>query len=283
MKFRKIYIEITNKCNLSCSFCSISHRELKEMSVKEFEHVLKEVSIYTKTIYLHVKGEPLYHSMLDEILSICDMYEMRVNITTNATLLEHKVEILQKHVCLRKLNISLHCETSMKDYYNRVFKAASKLENVYIVYRLWTLEDLRLNKESMKIVDAISSYYKLEEEMKNKIICEKHVQIKDHIIVDKDNMFTWPDLKNDFTHKEGYCFALKTHIAILSNGDVVPCCLDGEGVLKLGNIFEESLSSILEKEKTKRIKKSFQNRKPCETLCQKCGFLMRLDINKKQC
>ena len=283
MKFRKIYIEITNKCNLSCSFCSKSKRTLIEMTTEELEQVLQQVSKYTKTIYLHVKGEPLFHTKLDEILTLCDTYNMRVNITTNATLMEAKVDVLRKHECLRKLNISLHSENKMENYYERVMKACDTLSNVYVVYRLWTLNEYEINEEAKAIIDALKMHYHLEEEKVQELIREKHVVLCDHVIVDKENMFVWPDINNTFTHESGYCFALKTHIAILSNGDVVPCCLDGEGVLKLGNIFEENLEEILEKEQTKKIKLGFQNRKPFALLCKKCGFLARLDTNKKQC
>ena len=282
MKFRKIYVEITNKCNLACSFCIKSNRERKEMSVEEFTCVIEKIKNYTKTIYLHIKGEPLFHSQLDAILAVCDTYGMRVNITTNATLLEHKVAILKKHACIRKLNISLHSENKMHNYYERVMSACDCLKDIYVVYRLWTLDDYKLNAEAKLILDALAKHYRLDEDKMAEIIKEKHVQISDKVIVDKENMFVWPDVNNDFTHECGYCFGLKTHLGILSNGDVVPCCLDGEGILKLGNIFEESLEEILEKDKTKNIKKGFQDRKPFALLCKKCGFLSRLDTNKKQ-
>ena len=94
-KFKKIYIEITNKCNLACSFCSIDHREKKEMSVNEFSEVIAKVKDYTDSIYLHVKGEPLLHSHLDEILDVCDKNNINVRITTNGTLLKKKKNIFK--------------------------------------------------------------------------------------------------------------------------------------------------------------------------------------------
>ena len=71
MKFKRIYIEITNICNLKCSFCSNSKRNKKEMSIDEFELVMSKIAMYTDYIYLHVKGETLSHHYLDDILSIC--------------------------------------------------------------------------------------------------------------------------------------------------------------------------------------------------------------------
>ena len=95
---------------------------------------------------------------------------------------------------------------------------------------------------------------------------------QDHIFVDKQEQFTWPSLNNDFCNPFGYCYGLKSHIAILVDGTVVPCCLDSEGIINLGNIYEESLDEILNKERTKAIKKGFQERKAIEELCKHCTY-----------
>ena len=96
-KFTRIYVEITNYCNLSCSFCSKDTREKKEMTVDEFRSVISKIKDYTENIYLHVKGEPLLHSHFDEILSICDENNVNLKITTNGTLLAKRKDILLKH------------------------------------------------------------------------------------------------------------------------------------------------------------------------------------------
>ena len=104
-KFKKIYVEITNICNLNCPFCSKDNNKLKEMTKEEFEYILKKINNYTDYLYLHVKGEPLLHSKLNEIIELCDKYHKKVNITTNGTLLKDNLEIMKK---VRQINISLH-------------------------------------------------------------------------------------------------------------------------------------------------------------------------------
>ena len=108
-RFSKIYVEITNNCNLNCSFCSKDNLPKKEMSVDEFRIVIDKIKDYTDNIYLHVKGEPLLHSHLDEILTICDNIGINVRITTNGTLLSKKKDILLKHN-IKQINVSLHSE-----------------------------------------------------------------------------------------------------------------------------------------------------------------------------
>ena len=276
MKFRKVYIEITNACNLTCSFCSKTQRSIHSMTCSEFEKVISQVQKFTKVIYLHVKGEPLLHPQLDEILEICDAHGMRVNITTNGTLLPGKAEILKKHACVKKLNVSLHCEHHQENYLTHVFESIDQLDSVYVMYRIWTLDGFEMNEQAQEIIEGLQEYYHLEANLAEKMIQENHVQITDRIYLDKENEFIWPDLKNPVFNTQGYCFALKTHIAILSDGTVVPCCLDGEGVIRLGNVFEQDLAEILAGNRAQALKKSFQDRKPCEELCQKCGFMERL-------
>ena len=120
-------------------------------------------------------------------------------------------------------------------------------------------------------MEKISNYYSLSTEMVEKLRKEKNIKIKNNIYVDKDNEFIWPNEEKSKC-SDGFCYALKTQIAILSNGIVVPCCLDSEGIINLGNIFEESLEEIIESKKYKQLKKLFQDRKPSEKLCQKCTF-----------
>lgn len=277
MKFRKIYIEITNACNLTCSFCSKSKRTIHSMSLVEFEKVIREIFPYTNVVYLHVKGEPFVHPQFDEILSICDAYNMRVNITTNGTLLKNKVGILKKHHCIKKMNISLHCEhNGYPNYYKDVFDAVEKLPHVYIMYRIWTLQEYELNAQAIEIISALKEYYHIDYDLIQEIKTKNHIQMNERLYLDKENEFIWPDLNNEILQERGYCYALKTHIAVLSDGTVIPCCLDGEGILALGNIFEENLEDILHSPRAKAIKKSFQDRILKEELCKKCGFIQRL-------
>ena len=276
-KFKKIYIEITNNCNLNCSFCSIDKREKKFMSKDEFELILKKIKDYTNYIYLHVKGEPLLHKDLKEFLLLADKYNIKVNITTNGTIFKNIVDDIKDIKSINKINFSLHCENNNEKYFDEIFTNVEKLpRNITIIYRLWTLENNKLDKKSTKIVDKIKEYYHLNEETVEKIYNENNIKISSTIYVDKNNMFSWP--KIDGKEMKGYCYALKTHIAILVDGTVVPCCLDSDGIIKLGNIYHDNIEDIINSEKYMKLQKSFQDRNPCEKLCKNCTF--KLKFNK---
>ena len=273
--FKKIYVEITNSCNLKCSFCSPVKKEKRFMTISEFEHILKEINAKTDYIYLHVKGEPLLHPNLIEFLKLTEKYDLKVNLTTNGTLFPKLVDKLRVCKSIRKINFSLHCEQDNPNYLSEIFQNVEKLsENTFVIYRLWTLNNGNLDKKSANIVEKIKEYYKLSPEIVEKLKTEKNIKISSKIFVDKDNEFIWPDETNG-NESTGFCMALKTQIAILCDGTVVPCCLDSNGCIKLGNIYNQSLDEMINSEKFKSLKKSFQERKITEKLCLNCMFKNR--------
>lgn len=274
-KYKKIYIEITNNCNLKCSFCSEVKRKRRFMTTEEFENILKKIKDYTDYIYLHIKGEPLLHPNIIEFLRLADKYNLKVNLTTNGTLFSKVAKELSECKSLHKINFSLHSENNIDNYCEEIFKNVELLKDKIIIYRLWTLKNNQLDSKSQEIVNKIRKYYNLPQETVDKIYTANNIKIKSTIYVDKDNEFSWPEVT---THKSnGYCYALKTQIGILVDGTVVPCCLDSNGVVNLGNIFNENLEEIINSEKYISLKKSFQDRKPCEKLCQSCTFKEKLN------
>ncbi len=274
-RFKKIYVEITNKCNLKCSFCSITNRPLKEMSVDEFKIVISKIKDYTDYIYLHIKGEPLLHSNLDEILDICDKEKIKVNITTNGTLIKEKFDILNSHNSIRQLNISLHSENKKDNYFEDCFSCCKILSTkMFISYRIWTLKNLKLDENSTNVVDKIISYYKLSSDIVLKIDKDKSITIDNNTYINKDNMFIWPNINNNL-NIDNKCYGLTTHIGILSDGTVVPCCLDAEGIINLGNIFKDDLTAILNSDLVNSIILGFKNNKSICSLCKNCNFRER--------
>lgn len=273
-RYKKVYIEITNCCNLKCSFCSPVKKPQKFMSIEEFDQILKKVSKVTNVIYLHVKGEPLLHPNLIEFLYLAEQYHLQVNITTNGTLFTKIVDKLKDCNALHKINFSLHCEQNNPKYEEEIFKSVEKLSNdVIVIYRLWTLKNNELDEKSTKTVAKLKEYYNLSTETVEKLKTDKNIKISSTIYVDKDNEFDWPKIT---TNKScGYCHALKTQIAILVDGTVVPCCLDSNGIIELGNIFNDSLEIIQTRKRYQKLKQSFRDRKPSEELCKSCTFKLK--------
>jgi len=264
MKLKKIYIEVTNLCNLNCSFCAHTTRKKEFMTVDNFETILRKIKPYTDYIYLHVMGEPLLHPMINKIILLANKYDIKVNITTNGTLLDR----LNEDVDIRQINISLHSYSEQLDSNNYLEKAFNKCEalagsGVYINYRLWTKGNYELKK-------------KLEERY-NVVIDDEDITktLDKNIFYSKENEFVWPIKRlgeGKCSTFSTTCRALKDHIAILVDGTVVPCCLDNDGIIKLGNIYNDSLENIINSPLYQEMLNGFNNNKMINKLCENCTF-----------
>lgn len=270
MKFKKIYIEITNICNLNCSFCSASNKIKKEMTIEEFEVILKKIEKYTDYIYLHVKGEPLIHKDLDNILYITKKYNKKVCITTNGVFIKEKLDILNKYDNIYQINISLHSENNKNKYLEDILTSIDNLKYPYISLRFWTLDKGIMDNKTKHYLNIIKDKYKVKE-IKN------NIKLKDKLYLSLDDKFTWPDINNNYYKEEGYCLGGKTHIGILSDGTVTICCLDSEGYSNLGNIFNNTLEDILSSDKYQNTIKKFQNKKCHLDICKHCSYKERFN------
>ncbi len=275
MQLRQVYIEITNGCNLSCSFCIQKHEKVRFLNVEQFRFILKQVKPYTRYVYLHILGEPLMHPQLKEILTICKEEEMYVQLTTNGTLLKDQVQLLQE-LPVRQINISIHSFSQQdskiqEQYLKNVLESADLLsEKTFISYRLWCLKDGKLDSEANKIYEQILSHYHCDTLSKNSAVAKNRY-------VSFDEVFEWPSLDHSVLATRGRCRGLLHMIGILSSGDVVPCCLDAYGQAKLGNIFEEDLDVILKNEQANQIRQGFLENTLYAPLCQRCQYRLRFD------
>ena len=283
--FKKIYIEITNICNLKCKFCPETIRKKESITIEKFEQIISKIHKHTNLVCLHVKGEPLLHNQLEEILKILEKNNLKTNITTNGILIKDKIDTIEKSKAVRQINFSIHSinenEKIQEKYLQDIFKSVEKLENVIISYRLWNLKNIKESKVNNNIIEEIEKYYNIQN-LKQKLMEKDFVQLRKNIFINQDIEFTWPDKNKETIIEKGRCLALKEQIAILVDGTVVPCCLDNNGDIPLGNILENKLEDILESSKCVTIKKNFENNIITCKLCKTCGFLKRLENKRKK-
>ncbi|WP_199909973.1 radical SAM/SPASM domain-containing protein [Paenibacillus sp. CAA11] len=285
--FKKVYIEITSVCNLACSFCPPTSRQAKFIQVETFRNILDQIKPHTNHIYLHVKGEPLLHPKLDQLLDAADEKGIKVNMTTNGTLINKaKPKILGKPA-LRQMNFSLHSfdghegSTDRDKYLADILAFVREAEQYDVIFsfRLWNLTQDNMtnltrqrNRETLEIIEKeFGLDYRIEE----KVVPGSGVKIARNIYLNQDHEFQWPSLDAPEDHGKGFCHALRTQAAVLVDGTVVPCCLDGEGVINLGNIHDQSFSDIVESERANNLYYGFSRREAVEELCRKCGYRQR--------
>ena len=244
------------------------------MTGKELSHILDELGGLTEYIYLHVMGEPLLHPELKTLIDLAASRGFKCAVTTNGTLLSARGgELLDSGVY--KVNLSVHSfedgeESEYVAYINSITDFADKAseKGILTVIRLWNLgHDGGRNARTLDMLRA-----RFPEEW-----CEgkRGARIRHKLHLEYGERFDWPDSEADFLGDEVFCYGLRDHFGILSDGTVVPCCLDREGVISLGNVFKTPLSEILSSERAVAICRGFDKREATEELCKKCGYARR--------
>jgi radical SAM protein with 4Fe4S-binding SPASM domain len=282
-KFKKIYIEITNHCNLACSFCRRSGRTKAHMEPATFAGVLGRLRAHTDHLSLHVLGEPLLHPDLAALLRICNTHHLRVNLTTNGTLLTQNRNVLLNSPALRQINISLHSYErddigpALKIYLAAVFdfiREATRHTPLFISLRLWNLAETG-NKDRRQIdalLHALEDHFGLPGQLTLALSPTRGIPLRPRVYLSLAHRFTWPHDPGPEAEVSGFCLGLRDHVAILVDGTVVPCCLDSEGDMALGNIQQQSLAAILAGARAVAIRRGFASQKLVEALCRRCTY-----------
>lgn len=274
-RFQKIYLEISNICNLKCSFCPGTKRSPHVMTAEEFSDMLPKLRPWSDYLYFHLMGEPLCHPHLEQFLHLAGEYGFKVILTTNGTLLHRHQEMLLHAPSLHKVNISLHAfeanDLSMpfSEYLHQCFSFGRALEGKkLVVYRLWNQGGA--DEKNAEILNTMKTYFSTawQEERRG-------FRIGERVYLEYGDKFDWPDLSAKDDGEHVFCYGLRDQIGILCDGTVVPCCLDHEGDIALGNLHQESLEDILEKPRSQEIYLGFQRKKAVEELCRKCGYARR--------
>ena len=275
MRFSKIYLEISNLCNLSCAFCPGTKRQKKALNEEEFSALLPKIRPYTDFLYFHLMGEPLLHPNLEQFLALAGDVGFKIILTTNGTLLPKQQEILLNAPALHKVNISLHAfeandlAVPFEDYLSGCFTFGKAAEGkILIAYRLWNQGGQ--DEKNDDILAAMSKFFP-----KPWVQERRGTRIGERIYLEYGDKFDWPDLKAADGGEGVFCHGRRDQLGILCDGTVVPCCLDHEGDIALGNLFTQSMEEILESPRAKAIYDGFSQRKATEELCRKCGYARR--------
>lgn len=275
--YSRVYVEITNICNKSCSFCHKTKREPRQMTMDEFSLVCQKLSGVTEYLYLHVMGEPLTHPCVADFVEHATKCGFKVAITTNGSLLD---KVGQKIIDagIYKVNISLHSfengkPSEHKKYIEGCLDFADRASKsgVLTILRLWNggVTDT-LNSEVLDLM-----HQKFPQEW---AIGKRGARIRDKLHLEYGERFEWPDIASDNMGDDLFCYGLADHFGVLSNGQVIPCCLDSDGVIDLGNIYTDDIERILSSERASAIRTGFSHKKAVEELCRRCPYARRFKI-----
>ena len=272
--YGRVYVEITNLCNRSCSFCPGTAREGRQMTAEEFRTIAGKLTGVTKYLYYHLMGEPLTHPKLPEMIRIATELGFRSAITTNGTLLPSRGQALID-AGVYKVNISVHSfeDGKVEDYVNYIrgcldFAAKAADAGVLVVLRLWNqgFDEGRNDSTVALIRQAFPEPWKES---------PRGIRLREKVYLEYGDRFQWPDMAAEDRGAQVFCYGLRDHFGVLCDGTVVPCCLDREGAIPLGNLFRQEIGEILDSGRARAMVQGFSCRKATEELCRKCGYARR--------
>lgn len=268
----RCYLEITNICNLDCKFCPKTVRAKRSLTPQEFDCLTDRLRGGVKFLYFHLMGEPLLHRHLPQFIVTAREKGLIPVLTTNGTLLDKAQDVIE--AVPHKVQISLHShegngKENFAEYIDGVMRFAKEAASrgTIIVLRLW-------NQGGYDTANA--RLIELLEQHVPRPWVERHDgwRMADNIYLEYDRMFEWPDSEGEeCVCEEAFCYALRNQIGVLADGTVVPCCLDHNGDIPLGNLFDQPLDEILSSSRARAMYDGFTRHEAVEPLCRRCGYM----------
>jgi len=281
--FKRVYIEISNVCDLNCSFCPPVKREKKFISLSDFEKIVKQVAPLTEELCLHLMGEPLIHPKFIEILKICEPFGTKIQLTTNGLKINEFTDVILNSSAIKQVNFSVQCfkdnfpnkdlNNYLKNVMEFIVKANELRPNMYVNLRLWNIGDNSNNNEDVFLF--VEDFFKIKINRTVNVSSIKSKRIWNQLSLHFDSRFEWPSLEAEHNGTKGTCHGLKGHFGILVDGTVVPCCLDKEGQTPLGNCLTQGLNPILKNPRAVKMRDGFDKGVLVEELCQHCSYIKR--------
>jgi MoaA/NifB/PqqE/SkfB family radical SAM enzyme len=257
------------------------------MPPESFEAILNKTRPFTDYIYLHVMGEPLLHPDFPEILGICESLQFHTNIATNGVLIKKHKDTLIESKTLRQINFSIHCMGIQRnsritdDYLSDILdfiEDGREKSKAYFALRIWNLK--QGDKTYGDLLNQVEDFFHIPFKIEDRIEKEKGIQLVPNVFLNVAEEFKWPEINPDTGSSDdsGFCRGLRDHCAILVDGTVVPCCLDKDGAMPLGNIFESDFENIIHRGKAQEIIDGFSRGIAVEPLCMGCEFRKRFSL-----
>lgn len=291
-RFSKVHVEISSICNLQCSFCPEVIREKKLIEPSLFRRIIEQVAPLTEQVALHLMGDPLVHPKISELVETCAEFGAKIFLVTNGTLLREKSADLLLHPAFRQVNFSLHSfpdnfpDKDPGEYLEKIFRwterAFVERPDLYINFRLWNLADTKgfgeKNRDILRRIEERFGMELMSSVSAVDVTQQKSFKVSNRLYLHFDTEFTWPALELPVLGLEGTCYGLSSHFGILVDGTVVPCCLDKEGKIPLGNVMHAPISDILGSPRAQAMLKGFRERRLVEELCKRCQYIERFSL-----
>jgi radical SAM protein with 4Fe4S-binding SPASM domain len=283
-RLQRVYVEITNVCNLRCRFCPGTDRPPAFMDPAFLGRILEQIAPLTGRVCLHVLGEPLLHPDFPAIMTRCAEAGIEVDLTTNGILLSRRAGTLLAAPALRQVNFSLQAlrtvdgfdREALESILDFCLQAVRQRPELYVNLRLWTLDDRHdpmRDDFNAPVLDLVAQ--RLGIARPTPPAGRKSLRLQGRVYLHADTVFDWPGGLTGKAQARGFCHALSTHCAVLADGTVCPCCLDADGRLALGNLHESTLTDILASPRARAMRQGFARGELTEEVCRHCAYCRR--------
>lgn len=260
------------------------------MSEEEFDLLTDRVRGKVCFLYFHLMGEPLLHPLLPQFITMAREKGFKTVLTSNGTLLHRAMALFD--TLPHKIQLSLHSHESnargeLSEYMDQVMRFSTQAagKGTCMVLRLWNQGGMdRENEEVMRLIEKyVPKPWKERPD---------GFRLCDNLYLEFDRKFEWPggggkaasddsdgkqeesdgklEASPSKSKQEYFCKALIKQIGVLSDGSLVPCCLDHDGDVILGNLFHQSLEEILASPRAQALVEGFRHHAATEPLCQSC-------------
>ena len=296
-----VYIEITDACNLRCSFCPCGTRNRGEeaaqtprtfMPSELFEKSIAGAeAIGAKNVYFHVLGEPTLHPGFVHFIKKLEPTPLKLTLVTNGTTIARTGRALLQSPAVRQVNFSTHAyaeldrdtaESHLQNVIDFCKAAIVARPDMYINLRLWNVGDSEAAPWNSFFLARVNEAFSTSVEPGNFCSRHKSFNLTGRLYLHEDSRFEWPGLDESVESKEergtpvaGTCHALDTHVAILHDGRVAACCLDHAARIELGNIETQTLPEIIESPLARELRDGFARHELRHPLCQACSYCRR--------
>ena len=302
-----VYIEITNVCNLHCSFCpcgkkpasNAANNSMKAtaeqryfMPSELFEKCIAGAQeIGATNVYFHVLGEPTLHPGFVHYVKKLEETPLKLTLTTNGTTIERTGRQILASPAIRQVNFSTHAfaelprenaERHLQNILDFCRIAIVERPELYINLRLWNVGASEATPWNSYMLNRIRETFGVDVTPGHFCSRHKSFNICGRLYLHEDTRFEWPESKvtepaevTAATYPAGTCRALDTHVAILHDGRVVACCLDHSGQITLGDIANQSLPEILDAPLACNLREGFAQHELRHQFCQTCSFCKR--------
>lgn len=279
----RCYLEITNICNLDCVFCPKNARKKQRMTMEQYDLLTDKLRGQIRFLYFHLMGEPMLHPLLSDFIAMARDKGFIPVLTTNGTLFGRGLDVMP-----HKIQISLHSQEGNEPrdgvgeadalakaadreaaYIDEVMRFAQDAASrgTIVVLRLWNQGGFDSRNDA---IHQLIARHIAQDGWTQRYDGWK---LAEKIYLEYDQMFEWPDeAHSQCGADEVFCYALRNQIGVHVDGTVVPCCLDHDGSVRLGNLFEQSLSDILSSPRATALYEGFSRHRATEELCRKCDY-----------